>query len=100
MLIYHPYVSDKPKYKYFIITKDGRRVYFGSAINKDYTIYYREQGKDVAEIKRKSYIARHSKSNENWTKSGIDTAGFWSRWFLWEKPTKKEALEYIKSRFL
>jgi len=96
---YYPYKSDKPDKKYYVVTKTGSRVYFGSAVNKDYTIYYKEQGKDVAEIKRKAYIARHSKLNEDWTKSGINGASFWSRWFLWEKPTKKEALQYIKSRF-
>ena len=92
MLIYHPYVSDKPKYKYFIITKDGRRVYFGAKNYEDYTIHKDDKRKEA-------YISRHKK-REDWTISGIDTAGFWSRWFLWEKPTKKEALEYIKSRFL
>ena len=30
------------------------------------------------------------------TESGLDTPGWWSRWYLWSKPTKKEAYNYIK----
>ena len=32
--------------------------------------------------KKKAYISRH-KVNENWSKEGILTAGFLSRWVLW-----------------
>lgn len=47
--------------------------------------------------KRKAYIARHSKSpGENW--SDPLTAGYWSRWFLWEV-RKNKVSAYIKSRF-
>jgi hypothetical protein len=41
---------------------------------------------------------RH-KHNENWSKSGIDTAGFWARWLLWHLPTIKESYTDIKRRF-
>ena len=34
--------------------------------------------------KRKAYIARHSGMSEDWTKDGITTAGYLSRWVLWE----------------
>lgn len=46
---------------------------------------------------RLAYIARHSKlSGENW--SNPLTAGYWSRWFLWE--TRKQNINtYIKKRF-
>jgi hypothetical protein len=57
----------------------------------DYTIH-----KDPERKQR--YISRHKK-NENWTKSGINTAGFWSRWLLWEEPTIKEAYNNIKTKF-
>jgi hypothetical protein len=46
-------------------------------------------------IKYKPYKS----DNENWLKSGIDTAGFWSRWLLWNKPTIKESYMDIKKRF-
>ena len=31
MLKYHPYKSDKPNKKYYIITNNDRKVYFGQA---------------------------------------------------------------------
>ena len=30
-----------------------------------------------------------------WNKSGIDTPSFWSRFYLWEKTTIKQACDYI-----
>ena len=92
MKTYWPYKSDKPEMKYYIITKDNKRVYFGAAGYSDFT-----QHKD--EARKQLYINRHN-NNENWTKSGIDTAGFWSRWLLWHKPSIKESYEDIKKRFL
>ena len=92
MKTYWPYKSDKPEKKYYIITKDNKRVYFGAAGYSDMTQHKNEGRKN-------RYILRHEK-NEDWSKSGIDTAGFWSRWLLWHKPTIKESYEDIKKRFL
>jgi hypothetical protein len=92
MLKYHPYKSDKPEKKYYIITNSGRKIYFGAAGMSDFT-------KHKDEARKQRYINRH-KNNENWGKSGIDTAGFWSRWLLWNKPTIKESYDDIKRRFL
>jgi hypothetical protein len=92
MKTYWPYKSDKPEKKYYIITKDNKRVYFGQAGASDMTQHKNEGRKN-------RYILRHEK-NEDWSKSGIDTAGFWSRWLLWHKPTIKESYEDIKKRFL
>ena len=98
--LYYPYESDKPTKKFFIITNEGKRVYFGSAKNKDYTIYYKEQGKEIADKKRNAYIARHSKLNEKWGIDGINTAGWFSRWLLWEEPNIKDAYKKIKDKLL
>ena len=89
---YFPYKSDKPEKKYYIITKDNKRVYFGAAGMSDFLHHKNEERKN-------RYILRHEK-NENWTKSGIDSAGFWSRWLLWNKPTIKSSNQDIKKRFL
>jgi len=89
---YYPYVSDKPEKKYYIITKNEKKVYFGQASASDFTHHKNEDRKN-------RYILRHQK-NENWNKSGIDTAGFWSRWLLWNLPSIKESYEDIKKRFL
>ena len=92
MIKYYPYKSDKSTKKYYIITNENRKVYFGAAGYSDFT-----QHKD--EARKLRYINRHKKT-ENWTKSGIDTAGFWSRWLLWNKTSIKTSYEDIKNRFL
>ena len=91
MIKYHPYKSDKPNKKYYIITNNDKKVYFGQAGASDFTHH-----KD--EARKQRYINRHKK-NENWSKSGIDTAGFWSKWLLWHLPTIKESYTDIKRRF-
>ena len=90
MIKYYPYKSDKPNKKYYIITNDGKKVYFGASGYSDFTIH-----KD--EARKLRYIKRHN--NENWTKSGIDSAGFWSRWILWHLPTISASYQDIKKRF-
>ena len=90
--IYYPYPATDNKHKYYIITSSGRKVSFGSAGMSDYTIH-----KDPERKNR--YIQRHQ-NKENWAKSGLDTAGFWSRWYLWNLPTKEASYKYIQNKFL
>ncbi len=92
MKYYCPYPANDGKHKYFIMTKSGKHIYFGAVGYSDFTIH-----KDPDRKQR--YINRHEK-NENWTKSCIDSAGFWSRWLLWNKPTIKASYQDIKKRFL
>jgi hypothetical protein len=91
MIKYYPYKSDKPNKKYYIITNDNKKVYFGASGYSDFTIH-----KDEARTQR--YLNRH-RNNENWTKSGINTAGWWSRWILWHLPTFSASYQDIKKRF-
>ena len=91
-MLYYPYPANDGKHKYYIITSSGRKIYFGAKGYSDYTIH-----KDPERKQR--YIERH-KEKENWMKSGIDTAGFWSRWLLWNKPTIETSYNDIKKRFL
>lgn len=84
---YYPYKSDKPKKKFFIITNEGKRVYFGSTGYEHYTNGHL----DIQ--RRNAYILRHSK-RENW--NDPNTAGWWSLKFLWSYPTYKEAYQQIK----
>jgi hypothetical protein len=51
------------------------------------------------EERKQRYIARHKK-NEDWTKSGIDTPGFWAYRYLWSYPTKTQAYENIKKNYI
>jgi Family of unknown function (DUF5754) len=85
--------DNKHKLKVVLEDRAGHQhtVYFGAKGYSDYTIH-----KDPERKKR--YITRH-KSREDWTAAGILTAGFWSRWVLWNKPTFAESLENTKKRF-
>jgi len=89
---YYPYPSTDKIHKYLIITSTGRKVRFGAKGYEDFTTHKDEE-------RKQRYINRHKKK-ENWTKAGIDTKGFWSRWLLWNKPTISESYEDIKKRFL
>ena len=92
MKLYYPYKSDKPEKKYYIITNTNKKIYFGAAGYEDFTTHKDEE-------RKQRYIARHKK-NEDWSKAGIDTAGFWSYHYLWHFPTKKAAYEDIKKNYL
>ena len=36
---------------------------------------------------------------ENWGKTGIYTAGFWSRWLLWSQPNMESAKKFMSKKF-
>lgn len=50
------------------------------------------------EDRKKRYIARYE-YNEDWTETGLDTAGFWSRWLLWNKSTIVQSINDIDRKF-
>jgi len=77
--------------KKYMVKIDNKTIHFGSSAHSDYTIH-----KDPKRKQR--YIARH-KTRENWTKAGIQTAGFWSRHLLWNKPTLTASIKDINHRF-
>ena len=94
--------GDDKKYKAVLInTETGREksVKFGQSGAMDYTKYYKRDGKEVADMKKKSYIARHSKAGEDWTASGKDTAGFYAKHILWSEPTVQASLKKMLKRF-
>jgi hypothetical protein len=77
--------------KYRALFSNGGYVDFGATGYSDYTIHHDPE-------RKRRYMIRHQKK-ENWTKSGIKSAGFWSRWLLWEKPSLKGAMNTMKSKF-
>ena len=84
--------SPKPLKKYVAtITNDGiiKDVYFGAAGFQDYTIHKDDE-------RKQRYIRRHEK-REKW--DDPLTAGFWSRWLLWNKKTLEESIDDINERF-
>ena len=77
--------------KKYMVYVDGKVTHFGATGYSDYTKH-----KDPERKQR--YITSHQ-ARENWTKSGIHTAGFWSRWLLWEEPTLQESIKAIDRKF-
>jgi hypothetical protein len=88
-MTYYIYRSTNASKKYSAVTEGKRKVDFGASGYEDYTIH-----KD-AERKRR-YILRH-KARENW--DNPETAGFWSRWLLWNLPTLHESAQDIERRY-
>ena len=68
-----------------------KTVHFGASGMSDFTIH-----KDWN--RWENYKKRH-RANENWTKFGIETAGFWSRWILWNLPSLSESIKDTERRF-
>ena len=83
--------SPRKDKKFRIITPNGKKIDFGAKGYEDYTIHHDDQ-------RKARYKARHS-SRENWTYSGVETAGFWSLWLLWNKKTIDSSIEDIERRF-
>ena len=83
--------SKKKNKKYDAIYSDGKSVSFGAKGYSDYTIHKNPE-------RKRRYLARHKK-RENWTKSGMKTAGFLSRWILWNLPDLRASFLDTKKRF-
>ena len=83
--------SKKPDKKYDARIDGTKTVSFGQKGASDFTKHKNTDRKE-------RYIDRHKK-NEDWTKSGVKTAGFYSKHVLWNKPTLKESIDDINKRF-
>jgi hypothetical protein len=90
--------SPKPEKKWRVLLPDGKTVDFGSRGMSDYTIH-----RDANRMKL--YVRRHGgvmprgerSTRERW--NDPTTAGFWSRWLLWSKPTLSGAKALIRKKF-
>jgi hypothetical protein len=76
-----------------IITKPGlkKTIHFGAIGYSDYT-------KHKSNDRKERYISRH-KPRENWGKSGLLTAGFWSKHILWNKPSLVSSIKDTSNKF-
>lgn len=83
--------SQKPDKKFDAIINGKKTVSFGQKGFSDYTLHKNPTRKD-------RYISRHQK-REDWTKEGLDTAGFYSRWVLWNQPTLKKSVDDLNRRY-
>ena len=86
MIYYYPYPSFNGRHKFFIITKDNKRVYFGDTRYQHYTEGHLDDERKLR------YIKRHKKK-EDW--DDLNSAGYYSKWFLWTYPTYKEGYKKI-----
>jgi len=82
--------SDKIDKK-FMVRIENKTIHFGQRGASDYTIH-----KDYDRMLR--YVARHQ-AREDWTISGIKTAGFWSKHLLWNKTTLNASIKDIENTF-
>ena len=73
--------SKKPDKKFDAVINGTKTVSFGQKGASDFTNHKHPDRKEA-------YLAR-LKNNENWGASGVKTAGFYSRWITWNKPTLK-----------
>ncbi len=84
--------SNKADKKYMvkiISKKTGREktIHFGASGMSDYTIH-----KD--EARKQRYIDRH-KAREDW--NDPETAGYYSRWILWNLPSIRQSFNWVKN---
>lgn len=91
-----------------------RVVEFGAKGYSDYTLH-----KDPLRMER--YVDRHGgegtrftdpkkvhaamlkrtkSTKEDWSRNGLYTAGYWSRWLLWSQPTLRGAIKYMEQSVL
>ena len=82
--------SSRPDKK-FMVMIDNKTVHFGQKHYSDFTIH-----KDRDRMHR--YENRHRRK-EDWTKSGLKTAGFWSKWILWNQPGLLSSIRDTEKRF-
>lgn len=82
--------SNRTDKKLMVETPGGKVIHFGATGYSDYPHH-----KDL--IRKHKYITRH-KASEDWSRSGIETAGFWSRWILWNKETMRDSIRDTERR--
>jgi hypothetical protein len=82
--------SKNPKKKY-VATVGNKHIEFGAAGYSDYTVH-----KNIERKER--YLARHSK-REDYTKQGIDTAGYDAKYVLWNKPTIQASIKDLNTKY-
>ena len=85
---YYPYKSDRPSKKFFIITNDNKKVYFGASGYDHFTEGHLDERRKLA------YISRHLTPRENW--SDPNTASYWATKFLWFEKSYEEAYRKIR----
>lgn len=88
-------LSSKPRKKFHVTVtfpdKTQKKIHFGDKRYGDYT-------KSHNNDRKSAYLTRHE-PNEDWSLKGIDTAGFWARWILWNQKTVRKSIKDLNRRF-
>ena len=89
--------SDLTTKKYTVVVvncrnETKRTVHFGADGMSDYTKHKTPQ-------RMQAYLKRHGGGGQDWSKGGINTAGFWSRHLLWSKASLSKAIRYMENKF-
>ena len=87
---YYPYKSDKDGKKFYIITNDNKKVYFGAAGYEDFTTH-----KD--EARKQRYIGRHKKK-EDW--NDINSTAFGQDFIYGRKKPRKKHMKILKKIYI
>ena len=83
--------STRATKKYMAAIHDGPTVHFGATGYQDFTQHGDEE-------RKASYLARH-RTRENWTLQGVESAGFWARWILWNKTSLAASIADLNRRY-
>jgi len=88
--------SDKPSKKYMVKyynnkTDNINTIHFGLRNSEQYPVHKNIELRD-------RYLGRHQK-REDWSRNGMTTAGFWSRYLLWNLPNLDDSIKDIENKF-
>ena len=90
--------STNPAKKWMIkvnYNNQTKTIHFGAKSYNDYTIYYKEEGKEKADERKRLYITRHKGDNL----TDPFSPGFWSYFLCWSEPTIAESLKKVLSKY-
>ena len=81
--------------------KEGKKL--KAVIDNKKTIHFGQEGasdftKHKDEDRKQLYINRHKK-REDHTKTGVDTAGFYAKHILWNKPTIDASIADLNKKY-
>ena len=83
--------SSKADKKYEAVIDGRKTVSFGAKGYSDFTLH-----KDPERKQR--YIERHQ-NNEGWSKTGINTPGFYAKHVLWNKDTIQKSVTDLNKKY-
>ncbi len=92
--LYHSTRPDKLYMMKFINPNTNRQktIHFGQKNAEQFPIH-------KSKTKKNLYLKRHGKMNEDWTRDGRYSSGFYSRWILWNYDDLNKSIRDTEKRF-